>query len=87
MRSTTYCTVIGQVRLAVIRKVVKTMSNENRELIVTHRKELKVTVAREGKQLAKGAVETSREPLHDLGNKLLDYFLDWVIEKVTGSAS
>jgi hypothetical protein len=29
----------------------------------------------------------SREPLHDFGNSLLDYFLDWVIEKVIGSAS
>lgn len=63
------------------------MSNENRELIVTRRNELKASVAREGKQLAKGAVEVSREPLHDLGNNLLDYFLDWVIEKVTGSAN
>ena len=63
------------------------MSNENRELIVTRRNELKASVAREGKQLAKGAVEVSRKPLHDLGNNLLDYFLDWVIEKVTGSAS
>lgn len=87
MRSTTYCTVIGQGNLAVIRKVVQTMSSENRELIVTRRNNLKTTVAREGRQLAKGAVEVSREPLHDLGNNLLDYFLDWVIEKVTGSAS
>lgn len=63
------------------------MSNENRELIVTRRNELKVTVAREGRQLAKGAIEVSREPLHDLGNNLLDYFLDWAIEKVIGSAS
>lgn len=63
------------------------MSNENRELIVTRRNELKVSVAREGKQLVKDAVEVSREPLHDLGNNLLDYFLDWVIEKVTGSAN
>lgn len=69
-----------------IRKVVYSMTNENRELIVTRRNELKATVSREGRRLARGAVEVSREPLHDLGNNLLDYFLDWVIEKVIGSA-
>lgn len=63
------------------------MTNENRDLIVTRRNELKATVSREGRQLARGAVEASREPLRDLENSLLDYFLDWVIEKVTGSAS
>ena len=63
------------------------MANENRELIITRRNELKATVVREGRQLAKGAVEVSREPLHDLGNSLLDYFLDWVIENVIGSAN
>ena len=63
------------------------MSNENRELIVTRRNELKATVAREVRQLTKGAIEVSRKPLHDLMNNLLDYFLNWVIEKMTGSAN
>lgn len=63
------------------------MSNENRELIVTRRNDLKVAVNKEGRQLARGAVEVSRKPLHDLGSSLLDYLLDWVIAKVSGSAN
>lgn len=43
------------------------MTNENRDLKVTRRNELKAVAAREGKQLAKGALEVSRKPLHDLG--------------------
>ncbi len=63
------------------------MTNENRELIVARRSNLKAIAAREGRQLAKGAIEVSRKPLHDLESNLLDYFLDWVIEKLTGSAN
>ena len=62
------------------------MTNENRDLKVTRRNELKAVAAREGKQLAKGALEVSRKPLHDLGGNLLDYFLDWIIGKGIGSA-
>lgn len=63
------------------------MTNENRELIVARRSNLKAIATREGRQLAKGAIEVSRKPLHDLESNLLDYFLDWVIEKLTGSAN
>ncbi len=62
------------------------MSNENRELIVNLKNELKTNVAKEMKQLTQGAIEIARKPLHDLGNSLLDYILDWVITKVSGSA-
>lgn len=63
------------------------MSNENREPMVSSKQELKATVIHEGKRLAKGALEVSRKPLHDLGDSLLDYLIDWVITKVTGSAN
>ena len=63
------------------------MTNENRELIVARRNNLKAIAAREGRQFAKGAIEVTRKPLHDLESNLLDYFLDWVIEKVTGSTN
>lgn len=63
------------------------MANENRDLMVTRRNELKAAAAREGRQLAKGALEVSRKPLHDLGSNLLDYLLDWVIGKVCGSTN
>ena len=63
------------------------MANENRDLMVTRRNELKAAATREGRQLAKGTLEVSRKPLHDLGSNLLDYFLDWVIGKVCGSTN
>ena len=63
------------------------MTNENRDLKVTRRNELKAAATREGRQLAKGALEVSRKPLHDLGSNLLDYLLDWVIGKVCGSTN
>ena len=63
------------------------MSNENRELMIPSKQELKDTVTKEGRKLAKGAIEVSRKPLHDLGNNLLDYVIDWVIAKVTGAAN
>ena len=63
------------------------MANENRDLMVARRNELKAAAAREGRQLAKGALEVSRKPLHDLGGNLLDYLIDWVIGKVCGSTN
>ena len=55
--------------------------------MVTRRNELKAAATREGRQLAKGALEVSRKPLHDLANNLLDCFLDWVIGKECGSTN
>lgn len=63
------------------------MANENRDLMVARRNELKAEAAQEGRQLAKGALEVSRKPLHDLGSNLLDYLIDWVIGKVCGSTN
>ena len=63
------------------------MANENRDLMVARRNELKAAATQEGRQLAKGALEVSRKPLHDLGSNLLDYLLDWVIGKVCGSTN
>lgn len=63
------------------------MSNENRKLKPIQKGEMREAMTREGRQLVRGAVEVSRKPLHDLGGKLLDYFIDWVIVKVSGSAS
>ena len=63
------------------------MTNENRELEYTQRSELKNALISEVRKLAKGALEVSRKPLHDLGDRLLDYFLDWCMEKVTGAAN
>lgn len=63
------------------------MANENRDLMVARRNELKAAATQEGRQLAKGALEVSRKPLHDLGSNLLDYLIDWVIGKVCGSTN
>ena len=63
------------------------MTNENRELENTKRSELKDALISEGRKLARGALEVSRKPLHELGDNLLDYFLDWCIEKVIGVAN
>ena len=63
------------------------MSNECRILYATHKSELKDAAVQERRQLVKGALEVSRNPLHDLSNDLLDYFLDWVIAKLNGSAN
>ena len=63
------------------------MANENRDLMVARRNELKAVATQEGRQLAKGALEVSRKPLHDLGSNLLDYLIDWVIGKVCGSTN
>ena len=63
------------------------MANENRDLMVARRNELKAAATQEGRQLAKGALEVSRKPLHDLGSNLLDYLIDWVIAKVCGSTN
>ena len=46
------------------------MANENRDLMVARRNELKAAATQEGRQLAKGALEVSRKPLHDLGSNL-----------------
>ena len=63
------------------------MANENRDLMVARRNELKAAATQDGRQLAKGALEVSRKPLHDLGSNLLDYLIDWVIGKVCGSTN
>ena len=63
------------------------MANANRDLMVARRNELKAAATQEGRQLAKGALEVSRKPLHDLGSNLLDYLIDWVIGKVCGSTN
>ena len=63
------------------------MANENRDLMVARRNELKAAATQEGRQLAKGALEVSRKPLHDLGSNLLDYLIDWVIGMVCGSTN
>lgn len=63
------------------------MANENRDLMAARRNKLKAAAAQEGRQLAKGALEVSRKPLHDLGSNLLDYLIDWVIGKVCGSTN